>query len=838
MLSPIAAFGERLAADYAVMTAEFSPEKLLFLLVNPPDIPYPEGDTVHISVGGARRSTKNFIFSVVNNIVNRVLSNAAYDLTYKDTIYIDMALRKLGVENVALFMEQARLIRDETLSVYRLTEIYRDNIETLKETLTRDARGARVGTARLREEEGAVAGKNASFYLHSEIFKRLDTVNIVNALARFAQSSSETRTRLHEREMLISEPLRTAMTLRLSEYRRELPAFGDEEVHYSRNHYETDDVYVAPADEKSVMSRALSASLLQLIDNVAMSRAEYYLNRRDLWLDITEALHMSARNSVERFLSFRASAFAETLAHNEPADFVTLALLAKNETEILSDYLKSVRVHVLRADSEKVAPSETDAGEGQAPRGEQEAGEKQARDAARKVLLDLARVYSLRLRAAETPAPRERGSADAKEEAAPPAESVPAPAFFADARRDGEEAASEDREPEETLILRETLLREEAARGGAPPPADDATRKIRDAAAESPEAEGPEAALTRIIDSGARARQNAGKETTYHETERETYELAQPADTRAPGAAAETDRIRAGGAPGAAEGEADRETILRDALDRINTENKERLEHLKELRTEREPAPVAARPDRQRIMRDALQAIEDPLNAIKEISEREENASRGEAGREAELLLQTDETSRQIMESLRLLQNDPAAAAAAGIRVADGPLALISEIALIERERAEDARSEAERRRAAPADEPGKQAVNRLIHAEPALAETGAEARGWDRSPPIVHKRPAAAPDIEEILQRREQRVVSEHFERDEETTETSIRANEVRTQNITTGSRGDALAGNAEDIAEMINATLMRRIGVITDRVYGQLEKKLKNEKSRRGGL
>jgi hypothetical protein len=837
MLSPIAAFGEKLAADYAVMTAEFSPEELLFLLVNPPEIPYPEGDTVHISVGGARRNTKNFIFSVVNNIVNRVLSNAEYDLTYKDTVYIDMALRKLGVENVALFMKSARTLRDENLSVYRLTEIYGDNIETLKETLARDARAARVGTVRLREEESGVAGKSASFYLHSAIFKRLDTVNIVNALARFAQSSSETRTRLREREMLISEQQRTAMTLRLSEYRREIPAFGDEEIHYSRNHYETDDVTRAPADEKSVMGRALTASLLQLIDNVTTSRAEYYSSRRNTWIDITEALHMSARNSVERFLSFRANAFEGTSSRGEPADLVTLALLAKNETEILSDYLESVRVHVLRAGAETAAPDSADAGSERAERGAREADVRRERAAARTVLLELARIYSARLRAAESPAPRARGVAGAKEAIAPAAERTADSSFFADGEKSGEAARGEPGS-EETLILRETVIREEAARV-AEEKADDAIRKARDAAAETPETPGFEAALTRIIDSGARARQTTGNETTYYETERETYELTQLADMRAPGASAAGDeQVRTGDAPGAAESETFRETVLREALDRINVENKERLEHLKELRTESEKSPAAARPDRRRIMRDALQAIEDPMRAIREISEREENPSRRDAGREEELLLHTDETSRKIMESLRLLRDDPAAAAAAGIRIADGPEPLISEIAFVERERAESARAREEHRGAAPAGGPGEQSVKHLISAEPVFTEIGSETRNWDRSPPIVHRRADAAPDIEEILRRREQRVVSEHVERDEETTETSIQTNEIRTENNIIGSRENALAGSAEDIAEMINSTLMRRIGVITDRVYGQLEKKLKSEKSRRGGL
>jgi hypothetical protein len=836
MLSPIAAFGEKLTADYAVMTAEFSPEELLFLLVNPPEIPYQEGDSVHISVGGARRNTKNFIFSVVNNIVNRVLANAEYDLTYRDTVYIDMALRKLGVENIALFMERARALRDETLSVYRLTEIYRDNIETLKETLERDAHGTREGTARLREEEGAVAGKNASFYLHSEIFKRLDTVNIVNALARFAQSSSETRMRLSEREMLISEPQRTAMTLALSDYRRELPASGGEELYYRRNLYETDDVRKAPADEKSVISRALTASLLQLIDNVTTSRAEYFMSGRNTWIDITEALHMSARSSVERFLSFRAAVFAETPARGEQADIKTLALLAKSETDMLSYYIESLRVHGLRTDAEVAASAEADESFKRIGRGERVKVTWNARDTARRVLLELARVHVARLQASETQAPREHVSPGAKAEAAPPAESDTGSVFFADVERSGE-ATREEPGSEEALILRETIVREEAARS-AVSSADDATRKSRDTAAAGPETAGPEAALTRIIESGARVRTATENETTYYETERETYEITQLADTRAAGAGAGAEQIRANDARSAAEDEALREAILRDSLDRINTENKERLEHLKELRTESEKGPIAARPDRQRIMRDALQAIEDPLNVIKEISEREENASRAGAAREEELLLHTDETSRKIMESLRLLRDNPAAAAAAGIRVADGPGPLISEIALVDREREENARARTEHRRAASPGETSEQVAERLISTKPALAKADAEARNWDRSPPIVHRRPNAALDIDEILRRREQRVVSERTERDEETTETSIYTNEVRTQNNISDSRGDVLAGNAEDIAEMINSTLMRRIGVITDRVYGQLEKKLKSEKSRRGGL
>jgi hypothetical protein len=119
-----------------------------------------------------------------------------------------------------------------------------------------------------------------------------------------------------------------------------------------------------------------------------------------------------------------------------------------------------------------------------------------------------------------------------------------------------------------------------------------------------------------------------------------------------------------------------------------------------------------------------------------------------------------------------------------------------------------------------------------------APAAAGAGQADWGREPPIVHRRPPAAPDLEEILNRREKRFVSETARRDEETTRTSVTTSETWTRNDLTRSDKDAASRSAEDIADMINDTLMRRIGLITDSVYGQLEKRLRSEKSRRGGM
>jgi hypothetical protein len=904
LLGPDASFGERIRANYEIMTATFSSEELLFLLVNPPETPYPESDVFHIAMGDVRKDTQNILFSVVNNIINRILLEDRSALSYQDTVYLDMALRKFGVQNVASFMEQVRVLRAENLSVHRLTALYGDNLHTLRETLTRETE-ARGGPVKTAEAEGEARGKERSLYLHSEILKRLDTPGIVRTLARFARASSENRLRVDAREMQISEHRRAAMVFALNEYRSEIPAFGAGDVYYNRNHYETGDVLKAPQDEKSVLRQALSAALLQVADNVTTSRAQDPPAERAPWLDVTEALRASARNSVERLLSFRAYAVAaaaeNAAARREPADLQTLALLSRSEAEVLTRCLSEIHRH----DAHRGAAD----GEGSAdtafpPRAARAADEaaRSAREIARETLLELARIYSARLRASETLTRRARERVT---------EEVRADAAFWDGSATlARPAEAQARTEADAVPLTHTAPAsgaEEETRAAYAEAARDATAEISPAAGAPPaESDAAAQALARVIEPEDFVRTTERETEIRAETERETLLLAAAQDAeRTPGesapraqdapspgtglgarrdepfsaalshiarpaasfayatertderfaehrvesltlARAETARAEAdesedaesAARAAAAESAAQSETVLREILDRVNAENKERLERVQELRMHTRETPAAApRPDRQRIMRDALRAIENPEQVLMESLTQENAVPRTDQGAWEEALIYADEPSKRILELLQLLQKDPAAAAAAGVTLARGPEALMSEIAAVERARAEAAAPSGEMIRHIAPSEPVERLIERGAAASAALSpaqSAGGETPARRTDAPIVHRR-TPAPDTEAPAQRREQRLVEERARRDE-TTEQTVRTNELRTQSeqITR----DLVSGRTDDIAEMINTTLLRQLGTITDRVYGQLEKKLQSEKSRRGRI
>ncbi|MDR2088431.1 MAG: hypothetical protein LBP73_03640 [Clostridiales Family XIII bacterium] len=904
-LGPSDSFGERLRANYEIMTAMFSAEELLFLLVNPPEIPYPEGDFIHIAMGDVRRDTQNIVFGVVNNIVNRILLEDNSALSYQDTVYLDMALRKLGIENVASFMEQVRVLRAETGSVHRLTKLYGDHLQILRETLAREVE-PHGGTAKTAEAESGAFGKERALYLHSEIYRRLGVPQLVHVLARFARSASETHTRVDAREMRISEQQRTAMVFALNEYRREIPAFRTGDIYYNRNRYETGDVLAPPKDEASALRQALSAALLQVVDNVTMTRAEYPAGGRDVWIDVREALRASARDSVERYLSFRAYAADGAAARRESADLQSLTLLSRNEEAVLSRHLAHVRISDERRGEGEAADGAA-ADTPQAGAAKDAAAARDVRERARETLLELARISVARLHALETSVRRTRervteearsaplpGSpgrlaAEAPEaQGRPPGEdAVPLLTHAAQTPRAEEESAAYARETDpgreaeaaagradaalpsadgaaraqtpsasppfmraaareasvhteserETLVFAgEAALRAGEARGDGAGEADASSAGVgapgvlRDGALQ--------AALSRIMETAPSVHETERAETLLSEIERETRMLA-PAETfRAEGTAAadEGEGARRGEADAAAQGEG----ALREMLDRVDRENKERMERVRELRTEIvHDAPAAPRPDRQRIMRDALRAIENPDLVLSEALAREAAAPSNASGAAEPPLICADEPSRRIMELLRLLQKDPAAAVAAGVTVAESPATLLADIAAAEKARAEAAAPPAAALGHVAPRESAESPVERrsaAFEAAPRAARAAAEARAGERPAPIVHRKPPATPDFEELLRRRSERSVFEERARREETTETTVRTNEIRTQ-------GEQLAQNlvasgADDITEMINKTLMRQIGTIADRVYGQLEKKLQNEKSRRGRI
>ena len=103
-----------------------------------------------------------------------------------------------------------------------------------------------------------------------------------------------------------------------------------------------------------------------------------------------------------------------------------------------------------------------------------------------------------------------------------------------------------------------------------------------------------------------------------------------------------------------------------------------------------------------------------------------------------------------------------------------------------------------------------------------------------DMSPaplPLVHKTEQHAVSEELLEQLEQQRQTVRQLEQ----TQVTEKQERVETQQIEQTQR-KTVERMSEDVTELINRTLARQLGTISDKVYSQMEKRLRMERVRRG--
>ena len=127
----------------------------------------------------------------------------------------------------------------------------------------------------------------------------------------------------------------------------------------------------------------------------------------------------------------------------------------------------------------------------------------------------------------------------------------------------------------------------------------------------------------------------------------------------------------------------------------------------------------------------------------------------------------------------------------------------------------------------------GHEAAQEVVgHAWP--QQVGRDVPQADMSPaplPLVHKTEQHAVSEELLEQLEQQRQTVRQLEQ----TQVTEKQERVETQQIEQTQR-TTVERMSEDVTELINRTLARQLGTISDKVYSQMEKRLRMERVRRG--
>ena len=272
--------------------------------------------------------------------------------------------------------------------------------------------------------------------------------------------------------------------------------------------------------------------------------------------------------------------------------------------------------------------------------------------------------------------------------------------------------------------------------------------------------------------------------------------------------------------------------LLVEQIERIEAHNRTLLQSMQQKVREREVI-LPGGPDMKRTMRDALRALEEPEQVLREVYARQEAAMVHPAftPEEENVLQRVDPASRAVYEQILAYQKDPEGTLAKGVLKPVSMGAFQAEIRQAMQEmplELEHQPLEAQQQKELIREQ--SEIILEKFHRMPGQ-------RVWEELPRqpaavhIVHK--AVAPDVtEELLEQLEQTrtqstttTVSKDEVTHSQTHQVDIKQIEQKVVTQTT-----------EDITELVNRTLARQMRTISDQVYRQMEKRLQSERNRRG--
>lgn len=201
-------FWERVDGNYSLIEANYSPGELFHLLSQPSEIYLEKGGMTTLVFQTKNQNHQKVRLSLVHNLLNRLMMAGSRGFTYQDTVYVQTMLRKLGIKNVSEFMEQLYEVLEDARNIKQLSNLYETNKVFLKTMFHY------VKEEERQETEVANIGKGP-YWIHGEIFKRLQSADIYDIAAAFQKNVLCGFNRVGSREVAVSEQMRTAEALKL-----------------------------------------------------------------------------------------------------------------------------------------------------------------------------------------------------------------------------------------------------------------------------------------------------------------------------------------------------------------------------------------------------------------------------------------------------------------------------------------------------------------------------------------------------------------------------------------------------------------------------------------------
>ncbi|MCI7125168.1 MAG: hypothetical protein MR935_03040 [Agathobaculum sp.] len=856
MISVQNGFGERIRDNYSLLSTQFTPKELLFLLSGTPEAPEEQGGMTTLVTQNSLSVQNGMTVELFTQIVNRILLTQHTPFTYQDSVYITTMLRRVGITDVWQFMRQVRQLSEQSAHISSLSALYQAYHSTLRQAAPQNSPRANAPAADAAQDEQPSARER--YFLHSAIYRRLQTAAVYREVSALLTSTSSASHVVEMRELALAEQYRVSELLRLAELRQQTVDRGQSmTLQHVCNHYERGDLLPAPEDEEQVFAQLAAAVLLNTVDKAMTLAVRRSVQHSDFWLDLRQAVQQSIDNTVFRFESWHEGARrydGDTLLADESRnslyrqEYALLRQLIKRTDKRQSTAVQRGGDEIVRQTMNALSLTLGQTGD-ERPEAETPPAHlaetlrallaiERMEDAPVQVLHRTAGQFAQRLAVLTGSLSTGSGAHPATE--AP--QDVSLLLLHDSAQTETELLRAEfDRLDETTRTMLERSYqqkRRELLEHSDTVSAEDMqrilTETLHTAATRQTAREQTEQRhdversslldrktrevlermrSLRVVYGSEHTAEHSSEQTLYHSEQTVTQEQREERQVR----------------------QVDTQT-LREQLDLIDRHNREMLERVQRACIEQvqNQSTMIRRGDTRRVIDDALRAMDEPEQMLRDVLARpEEKRDALVLSPDARTLLQqADEPTRRMLEAVMRYQADPTVEAATILHtVSPGAFNMDTASA---REKAAASSGHPPRGQDAPQDALIHGAAREVMHHASVRRAGDAAEQGMARTPPpvqLTHKTAVSAVS-EELIEQMEQR--RETLRRIEQTQSTEQHERVDRREIDQTVHQ--TIERTGEDVTELIQRTLARQLGAISDKVYSQMEKRLRLERARRG--
>lgn len=287
---------EKMQANYGLMNVKIRKEELLHITSQPAEIYFAEGDNLQILTNINQQNQQKVHLDIINNLMNRILAAQTENFTYQDTVFVSNVLRKLGIHDEKTFMKQVFSLQNEQKETNRLLQKYETNQEILK-LLLHQEKEKEVSAAKEKE---IIKEKEQRYYIHHEIYKRLEIGKIYQDIQSFSKHYTHESSRIYPGEMQVAEQVKVARSLLLQQIKSEITGREMPFYYLQQNRYE----YLQEMTQEVVqeLEEQISAAiLLNLAEQTYVLRQKQIEENSHYWYSLSHSLFQTAENTWKRY---------------------------------------------------------------------------------------------------------------------------------------------------------------------------------------------------------------------------------------------------------------------------------------------------------------------------------------------------------------------------------------------------------------------------------------------------------------------------------------------------------------------------------------------------------